>query len=103
MKFLLEADENKFVSKQVVKQVYNFERVFNKFRSVFPGCPYNAIIEERMDVLFEIVNEMARKVPDLETSKRTLEIVSKFIWKVDDKLKTYVMENTPHKEVRREE
>jgi len=101
--FLVEQEEVKYLGKELVRTVFNFERMYNKFRIVYPDCAFNHVIDERITVLREIAEQIAKKPPELERLKYVTEAVLKVIWQIDLKLKKFVEEQIKKEEDKNEQ
>ncbi|MCK9556153.1 hypothetical protein M0R36_10120 [bacterium] len=90
--FLNESLETKWASKQIVNIVFNFDRTFQRFRRYYPNCPINDLINNKITVMYEIVDELKDKIPDIVILKRILGVILKLVWKMDEHMVKYINE-----------
>jgi len=89
-KYLTESAESKWVGRQIVNVIFNFDRAFQRFRRFYPNCPFNDLINERIAIMYEIIDEMKTEVPDMIILKRLLESILKIVWTIDKQMVEYI-------------
>ena len=91
-KFLSESLESKWLGKQIVNIVFNFDRTFQRFRRYYPNCPFIDVINDKITVMYEIIDELKNEKNDTSVLKRLLSVLLKLVWTMDKEMVKYMKE-----------
>ena len=83
-------DDNQTILLRLITISKNFETVFRKFELLFPGCPMNDIIENRLEIIKKLLKHIINHKDDKDKILDAYQLTVKFIRVTDDHLTKYV-------------